>query len=308
MNLRYMVNSQTLDVHGREVVLTNLLKPIWPEKDITKYDLIKYFLDMSPYILPHLKNRPLVITRFPEGVHKEGFYQKDIKKAGNSPSWLKTITIPTKNKERERQVIDYLVVDHPATLVWLGNLAAVELHPWLSSVESLDYPDFGVFDLDPMPQADFYQVKTLAFSIKKILNQLEITGYPKLTGSSGLQIFVPFYPKYTYQEIREFIHKVCLQVLDHHADIATIERKVNQRPSHKVYLDYLQNAKGKTISAIYGPRANKGAHVSVPVNWEELANIETSRQYDVLSVGARMKNTGDVFKTILENKQKLNFC
>ncbi|WP_158212291.1 non-homologous end-joining DNA ligase [Natranaerobius trueperi] len=293
--------SEVLNIQGKEVYLTNLTKIIWPQKKLTKFHLIKYLLDIYPYISPHLKDRPLVMTRYPDGINNKGFYQKDISKIGNLPDWLTTVDLSSGD-----ETIRYVIVDHPATLVWLGNLAAIELHPWLSRINNLEKPDYVVFDLDPMPDAEFSKVKRLAFEFKKLIEQYSQKGYLKLTGSSGLQIFVPLQPKYTYSQVREYAKSISEEIVRENFKIATIERSVRKRDSKKVYLDYLQNVKGKTISTIYGPRANSGAFVSAPVTWDELEkNVATSKTYDLFSVVDRVKQFGDLFESVLNEKYSL---
>lgn len=177
-----------LDINGREVRLTHLDRVLWPGSGYTKQDLIKYFLAVAPSLLPHLRGRPLVVQRFPSGVDGEAFYQKNV--PAGAPDWLRVVPVA----HEEEKITRYVVADNLETLIWLGNQSCLELHPWLSSVDSLDYPDFAVFDLDPMEKSTFEQVCRVALTVRDILNVLNLRCYPKTSGATGLQIYLPWFP------------------------------------------------------------------------------------------------------------------
>jgi len=293
----------TLNIQGRDVVLSNLTKTLWPQRGFTKYDLIKYYLDIYPYLIPHLAQRPLVITRYPHGVEEKGFYQKDIASHNSLPEWVQTVEISSKRRER---CMDYLIADHPSVLAWLGNLAGVEIHPWLSRVGSLEYPDFVVLDLDPMPDATFDQVKTVALTCKTLLKNYNLPAYPKLSGASGIQIFIPIRTgSLTYQGSQELAHEISTQVHERHPDATTLERAVKKRSSHHIYLDYLQNSRGKTISVVYGPRPTPEASVSAPIHWSQLtSDLLTPRTYDIKSIHKKVQREGDLFAPVLSKQRR----
>ncbi|HHX87915.1 MAG TPA: DNA polymerase domain-containing protein, partial [Firmicutes bacterium] len=253
-----------LSVNDRSVNLTNLTKPIWPDQGYTKQDLIRYYIEVSPFLLPHLQGRPLVVQRFPEGIRGEAFYQKNIPEG--SPDWIDTCPVT----HEEGKITRYIIVGNLETLIWLGNQACLELHPWLSSSRTLEQPDFAVFDLDPMEKSTFEQVCRVALVIRDLLAGLDLRCYPKTSGATGIQLYLPLTPTYSYREVRRFVEAICWQVHELRPDITTMERIVEKRQG-KIYLDYLQNVRGKTIVAPYSPRPLHGAPVSMPLSWEEVA-------------------------------------
>ena len=296
-----MVEKEVIDILGRDVTLTNLDKYLWPELKVTKYHLIEYYIKIYPYIKHHLADRPLVFNRYPDGIYGKSFYQKNI--PAGAPKWVKRININSKNKEKAKE---YVLLDHPSTLVWLANLACIEIHPWLSKVESLDNPDFVVFDLDPMVDVTFEEVKKTTKVIKKILDKLELRAYPKLSGSTGIQIFLPVKPQYSYQEVREFGYKIMKVVNGLIPETTTLERKVDKR-GKKIYLDYMQNVKGKTISVVYGTRPLKNAPVSAPIKWKELDDATLRPDsFNIFNIFQRLEEFGDLFNPALTDKQEID--
>ncbi|HPU00887.1 MAG TPA: non-homologous end-joining DNA ligase [Bacillota bacterium] len=289
----------TLVVNDRELALTNLDREFWPDDGLLKHDLIRYYIEAAPYLLPHLRNRPLVVQRFPEGIGAPGFYQKNIPEG--APEWLRSCPV----RHGGGKLTYYLVADSLETLVWLGNQACLELHPWLSSVGSLENPDFIVFDLDPMEQSTFSHVCTAALAIKELLARLRLQCYPKLSGASGMQIYLPVQPRYSYRQAREFAQEICRRVHQAYPEITTLERKVEQRGG-KLYLDYLQNGRGKTLAAPYSPRPLPGAPVSLPLTWEEVSREAVfPGEFTITNVIPRLQKMGDLFAPVLENKQQL---
>lgn len=285
-----------LTVNEREVHLTNLDKELWP--GFTKHDLIDYYIRVAPYLLPHLRNRPLVVQRFPEGIEREGFYQKNI--PAGAPPWLKTCPV----EHEEGKITLYPVADNLETLVWLGNQACLELHPWLSSIGTLEYPDFAVFDLDPMEKSTFNDVRQAALSIREALASLGLACYPKLSGATGLQIYLPLVPRYSYRQVRDFAEAVCRRVQRELPAATTVERQVRKRGG-KLYLDYLQNVRGKTLAAPYSPRPLAGAPISLPLTWAEVEQGSVlPGDYNIADALQRIKSTGDLFAPVLKNKQE----
>ena len=289
----------TLMVNNRELSMTNLDRELWPDDGLLKHDLVRYYIEAAPYLLPHLRNRPLVVQRFPEGIHGAGFYQKNVPEG--APDWLRTC--PVSHGEGKETL--YIIADSLETLVWLGNQACLELHPWLSSVGSLESPDFVVFDLDPMERSTFSHVCTVAIAIKELLAGLRLQCYPKLPGATGMQIYLPVKLRYSYREARDFAQEICRRVHRAYPGITTLERKVGQRGG-KLYLDYLQNGRGKTLAAPYSPRPLPGAPVSLPLTWDEVSREAIlPGEFTMENVLPRLQQHGDLFAPVLENKQLL---
>jgi bifunctional non-homologous end joining protein LigD len=278
---------------------THLDKVLWPREGYTKYDLIHYYLEVAPYLLPHLRHRPLVVTRYPQGIAGAGFYQKNL--PPGAPSWLRRIEIQHEGAKKTC----YLVPQKPDDLAWLGNQACLELHPWLSSIASLDYPDFLVFDLDPMERSSFEQVKKVALVIRETLGELGFKCWPKTSGATGIQVYLPLAPYSTYQEARAFAYRVSLLVHKRLPQLTTLERKIKDREG-KIYLDYLQNVRGKTLVSPYSPRPLPGATVSAPLTWEELEDRSfTPASFHIKNMPQRLREKGDFFAPVLTVKQRL---
>ncbi|NLA05810.1 MAG: DNA polymerase domain-containing protein [Firmicutes bacterium] len=289
----------TLTVNQRELTMTNLDRELWPDDGLLKHDLIRYYIETAPFLLPHLRRRPLVVQRFPEGIERPGFYQKSV--PAGAPPWLQTCPV----RHSEGKVTDYIVAGSMETLAWLGNHSCLELHPWLSSVNSLDSPDYVVFDLDPMERTNFSHICIIAVAIKKLLKEINLQAYPKLSGATGLQIYLPVVPRYSYRQARDFAENICRCVHRIYPEITTLERKIERRGG-KLYLDYLQNGRGKTLAAPYSPRPLPGAPVSLPLTWTEVAG-EAVRPGDftIKNIAGRLRRQGDLFAPVLDNKQVL---
>jgi len=286
-------------IASREFALSNLDKVLWPEDGYTKGELINYYVQVSPYLLPHLSGRPLVLTRFPNGIHSKSFYQKNA--PDYLPEWIRTFSWYSSDSQRD---INFIVAEEPATLAWLANQACIEMHPWLSSIHSLDYPDFVVIDLDPSQGSSYQDVIDIALVVKELLDNLDLRSYPKTSGSEGLHIYIPIINSYTYEQVRKFAQVVAALVVEVLPHIATIERTVKMRGS-KVYVDYLQNALGKTLSSVYSVRPRTGAPVSTPLLWEEVPQV-TPAQFTIKTIIPRLQEKGDLFAPALYDKQSLD--
>ncbi|MDK2879659.1 MAG: bifunctional non-ous end joining protein LigD [Thermoanaerobacteraceae bacterium] len=283
----------------RKLRLTNLSKVLWPDDGITKADFINYLAQVSPYILPHLKDRPMVFTRYPDGIYGKAFYQKNIPEY--APEWLETFeTISDEDK-----IIRYAVINDKESLLWAANQASIELHPWLSRKGVPDCPDFAVFDFDPMENTDFEDARELALALKKLLDLQGLKGFAKTSGATGLQVYIPLEPVYTYEDVRIFTGFFCRVLEKTFPEKATTVRSVDKREG-KVYLDYLQNIKGKTIIAPYSPRPRKGAPVSCPVTWEELEEGVTPDMFHIKNMSERLRQKGDLFSGVLTQRQRID--
>ncbi len=286
-------------VGEREVRLTHLDKVYWPEDGYTKRDLIEYYFSVSQYILPHLRDRPLSLVRFPGGVEGEGFYQKDAPQG--MPDWVRVVPIQSKGKGG---YINFILCDTVETLVWMANSGVVEINPWLSRYTNLDYPDFAIFDIDPSEGSTWEDVQIVAKLVRSLLDQWNLVGFPKVSGATGLHIYVPVEPKYTYKEIQAFLMYGAMLIRGAYPEKVTLERKVKDRYG-KVYIDYPQNARGQTIGSVYGVRATRGAPVSMPILWDELDGV-TPQSWNLKTALSRLESTGDLFFPVISTKQNID--
>ena len=291
-----MAAKTPVQVAGRTLALTNLAKPLWPEDGITKAQLIEYYTRIAPYLLPYLKDRPLVLTRYPDGIHGKWFYHKDA--PNGTPDWIPTWP----HMAEDGRVLQYLLVQEAAALTWVANLGAIELHPWLSRHQSPDSPDWAVIDLDPADETTFEDVLTVARLVRQILAAVGITGFPKLSGATGIHIFCPCGPGYSYAETAGFCEAIGRLLLKVYPQKVTLERVVAKRTG-KIYVDYLQNRRGQTITTVYGLRPMAGAPVSAPVTWAE---IEAGPpRFDIKTIWPRLQQMGDLFAPTLMLAQDL---
>ena len=288
----------TLEINEKKLVFTSLERELWPGEGITKFKLIKYYLEVAPYLLPHLAGRFLVMQRFPDGIDKEGFYQKNIPL--EAPAWISTV--PFRHGEK---ITHYLLADGPETLAWLGNLACLEIHPWLSPASAPDQPDFAVFDLDPAPGIPFGSVCGVALELHRLLQKKGLRAYAKTSGATGIQVYLPLQPRYSYPQARDYCQGVFQQLHRILPQLTTMERSVSRR-GRKIYLDYLQNGRGKTLVAPYSPRPLPGAPVSAPLQWQELSNNSLRPPaFTISSIMARLQQHGDLFAPVLTDRQEL---
>lgn len=256
-----------VDVEGRRIELTNLDKLLWPKLGITKADFIHYIVSVADLLLPHLRDRPLTVTRYPDGIDQKGFYQKDCPKY--APKWIQTYPVLSPDKDR---TIHYILANDTATLVWLANQAAIEYHPWMSRIHKPQHPDYVVIDLDPGDAATWSDVTKVAAFVRDTLGEMGLVSFPKLSGATGIHIYVPLEPRYTYRQTSAFAGLIGTLAARALPSIATNERLIRKRAG-RVYVDHLQNLPGQTIVAAYSPRPRAHAGVSVPFEWDELDRI-----------------------------------
>src|SRR5947209_7642783 len=288
---------------GREVVpLTNLDRVYWPEDGYTKGDLVRYYDEISKYILPYLEDRPLIMKRYPAGVRGPFFHQHDVNEA---PDFVRTARLEV--EDGGGHDVDYIVGDGKATLLYMANLGAIERHPWHSRVENLDHPDWFVFDLDPGEGVEFRTICEVAVVTRDVLARLGLQTYAKTSGSRGLHVYVPVKAVYGYEQIAELAEQVATAVARERADAATVERSKRKRGRRMIYVDHMQNARGKSVVAPYSVRPKPGATVSAPLEWAEVERkkIRTG-DFDIKNMMERLKSKGDLFKDVLTNKQSLN--
>ncbi|WP_295125878.1 non-homologous end-joining DNA ligase [uncultured Chitinophaga sp.] len=286
-------------LNGHPVNLTNRNKIYWPEEEITKGELVDYYLSISDILLPHLKNRPLSLHRFPNGINGISFYQKDLD-VKNIPAWLKTIPIHAASTGKN---VDYLICNNEATLAYMANLGCIEINPWLSRNPNLDHPDHVVLDLDP-EDISFKHVIETALCIKEILDELELESYIKTSGSSGLHIYIPVAGKYDYETCRTFAEYVAKQANGLLPKTTSVVRAKVQR-KNKVYIDYLQNSFGQTVAAPYSVRPRPGVTVSAPLLWKEVNEKLKLEDYHINNMAKRLEKMGDLWKDIHKQKNDL---
>jgi bifunctional non-homologous end joining protein LigD len=285
----------TMNERLTKVDFTNLDKVLFPKVQITKAQVIEYYIKIAPKMLRFLADRPLVLTRFPNGIEKKGFYEKDAPQG--IPSWIKTVAIFSETAKRE---VSYVLCNDIDTLIWLANLAAIEIHMPLSKVNSREKPDLILFDVDPEPPATYEEASEVALCLKKVLDGMGYKSYVKTSGKKGLHIIFPVNPRHTFQETRAFVHKIGQQLSKEHKLVVS-ELTETKKPG-KVFVDYLQNSHGRTMVSPYSLRATPNATVSTPLEWVEVEKGIKPTEMNIFSVVKRKK---DPWKKLLENRQKL---
>ncbi len=287
------VKEALVDVDGQQLKLTNLDKIWYPKDKVTKRDAINYYNDVAEYLVPHLKDRPLSLKRYPNGIHEEFFFQKNT--PDSYPGWLRTETIESTR---------FIVANDRATLLYLANLGCIDQNPWMSRVQSLENPDYILIDLDPVECA-FNKIVEALLLVKEVLDQLGLTGYPNTTGGDGAHIYIPIEPRYTYEQARSFAEILSQLALARKPDLFTTPRSVEKRKKNRVYFDYMQIAYSKTIAAPYVLRAYDGAPVATPLHWDEVLPGLSPHQFHIGNAIARFRQVGDLFRPVLTQPQKL---
>ncbi|WP_333624848.1 DNA ligase D [Sphingobacterium siyangense] len=295
-NYKTMLNpkdkTQIQKVNGHELKFTNLDKLFWPDEKITKRDLINYYEQAAPFILPYLKDRPQSMNRYPNGIKEEGFYFKDV--TDTAPEWAETYLYQSEADGRDRH---YLVGKDEATLLYMANLGCIEMNPWSSTVRKPDNPTFCIIDLDP-DKNTFDQVIETAQLTKQLLDDMGVPSYCKTSGSTGLHIYIPLGNKYNYDQSKEFAHIIVTLIHAELPDYTSLERTVRDRKG-KMYLDFLQNRPHATIAAAYSVRPKPGATVSMPLHWDEVKKGLKISDFTLFNAIERMHELGDIFKPVL---------
>ncbi|HZS43617.1 MAG TPA: non-homologous end-joining DNA ligase [Blastocatellia bacterium] len=292
-----LTGNVTIKIASHDVSLTHLEKPYFPDDGITKGDLLKYYFDISKYIVPYLKDRPLILKRFPNGITKPFFFQHDLE---DHADFVRTVAIDME----VGHTVNYALCDDAAALLYLANLGTISQNPWLSRVGNLNKPDLVVWDLDPSGD-DFSVVCETALAVKNALDEIGLKSYPKTSGASGIHIYVPIKPDYEFDVIAEFAQNVAEVIANKNPGIATRERAPNKRKG-RVYVDHLQNARGKSVAAAYSVREKPGATVSAPLDWAEMQKKRIKiGDFTIKNMIRRIESKGDLFKDVLRTKQKL---
>lgn len=296
---------EILDVQGKRVEVSNLEKVMFPKSGFTKGQVIDYYIRVSAYLLPHLKNRPLTMKRFPNGVEAGHFYEKDA--PSHTPAWVKTFAVPRKNSTA---VIRYVMINDLPALVWSANLANLEIHTFLAKAPAIQKPNFVVFDLDPGPPADVLTCAQVALWLKEMLDQLKLRSCVKVSGSKGIQIYVPLNTATNYEQTGEFAHSVAqrLEQICPESVVSTMSKSLRKG---KVFIDWSQNSDFKTTVCVYSLRAKREVpYISMPLRWNELMKALQAQDPDSLYFEPevaleRVEAVGDLFDPILKTKQKL---
>ena len=299
-----MASGRQVEVDGRELKLTNLDKVLYPKAGFTKGEVVDYYAKVAEAIVPHLRGRPLTLRRFPEGVDDTdaAFFEKRCPK--HRPEWVKTALVPV-----EKDEIDFCVCEDLPTLVWMAQLAAIELHPSLSLANELDRPTVLAFDLDPGPPADVIDCCRIALRLRELFDHFGVECFPKTSGSKGLQVYVPLNTKTSYEETKPLARAIA-QLLEKQTPKEVVSKMKKVERKGKVFVDWSQNHARKTTIAVYSLRARERPTVSTPVTWDEVEGAleRDDREcliFEAAAVLERIDRDGDLFAPVLELKQEL---
>lgn len=284
--------TQVKKIKGHELKFNHLSKVFWPREGYTKRDLLNYYYQAAPYILPYLKGRPQSLNRFPNGIEGLSFYQKDVTES--APEWIKMFPFHTSNDKEK----NYLVVQDEADLLWMANLGAIEMNPWNSTIDKPDYPNWCIIDIDPSEKNAFDLVVEAALATKDFLNLLKIEGYCKTSGAKGMHIYIPMGAKYTYEQCQLFGRLIATAVHQALPELTSLERNIDKRKG-KIYIDFLQNRPKATLAAPYSVRPRPGAPVSMPLHWDEVKKGLLPEQFTLANAIQRIRREGDLFKPVL---------
>jgi bifunctional non-homologous end joining protein LigD len=293
-----------IEVQGKQLKLSNLEKVLYPATGFTKQQVIDYYVRIAPAMIPHMAGRPLTRKRYPNGVDEEFFYEKNAPQ--HRPDWVKTAPIWS---EGNRRTVHYILADDLPTLVWLANLAAIELHPSLSLAKEITCPTMMVFDLDPGPPANIVQCCEVGLWLREIFEHFSLQSFPKTSGSKGLQIYVPLNTPTNYKSTKTFAYALA-QLLEQDHPKEVVSDMKRQVRTGKVFVDWSQNDEHKTTVGVYSLRAREHPTVSTPVTWEEVERTLKKRDANLLvfeakQVIVRVEKMSDLFAPVLELKQRL---
>lgn len=291
--------TQVRAINGHELKFTHLSKVYWPKEKYTKRDMLNYYYQVAPYILPYLKDRPQSLNRFPNGIDGESFYHKDV--TASAPDWIRMEPYITGEGEKK----NFLVPEDEAAVLYMANLGAIEMNPWNSTIHREDYPDWCLIDLDPSEKNTFNQVIQTALATKEVMDHMGVKGYAKTSGSTGIHIYIPLGARYHYDQCQLLGKIIATQVRDILPETTSIERIIKNRKG-KLYIDYLQNRPKATLAAPYSLRPKPGATVSMPLHWEEVKKGLKMKDFTIANAIERIKREGDIFKPVLGKGIDLN--
>ena len=290
------LDNATLTVEDREVRLTNLRKPFWPERGITKGGLIQYYADVAPLLLPHIGDRAMVMKRYPHGWAGEFFFMK--RAPSPRPAWIRTCTIDHGNGN----IIDFPVIDDLASLLWVINLGCIDLNQWYAKCDDIDRPDYLHFDLDPGDGAAFSQVRDSALIVREALEAIGMKPLAKTSGSKGMHVYVPIVRGPIQKAVWTFAKALAVELASRHPTLMTAEYRREKRPHGRVIVDYNQNRWGSTLASIYSVRPRPLATVSTPVTWEEVGDGADTDDFRLDNVRERFAEVGDLWKPLLGSR------
>jgi bifunctional non-homologous end joining protein LigD len=287
----------------RVVRLSNLDKPYWPEQRITKGDLLRYYREVAPALLPHIRDRPFTMKRYPDGWRGQPFFRKNV--ANYAPAWIKRVPVSVSSRAtpKERRTIEMPAVNDELALLWMVNTGCIECHTWFSRIDKLERPDWVVFDLDPSSDVEFAKTVEVALLVKQALDALGLASFPKTSGADGLHVLVPIERRHSYEDSRRFASHVARTIAADHGDLATTEWSKAKRRG--VLIDASQNAQGKSIASVYSVRPLANAPVSTPLHWDEVTETLDPSMYTMDAVLERLDRHGDVYEGVLKTRQRL---
>jgi bifunctional non-homologous end joining protein LigD len=296
--------AQSIEIEGKHLSLTNLDKVLYPATGFTKGQVVDYYARIAPVLVPHLKGRPLTLKRYPNGVDSEYFFEKNA--TAHRPDWVKTAPIWSEGNNRN---VNYILANDLSTVVWMANLAAIELHPSLSIAKEINRPTMMVFDLDPGPPANIVQCAQVGMRLREIFEHFGLQSFPKTSGSKGLQIYVPLNTPTSYEVTKPFAHALARLLESDHRELVVSDMKKQLRVG-KVLVDWSQNDEHKTTISVYSLRAREHPTVSTPVTWDEVGRVLHKKDASLLVFEApqvleRVEKLGDLFEPVLKLKQKL---
>jgi bifunctional non-homologous end joining protein LigD len=297
LKLKKPKGNLVLQVGSERVSLTSLERVYWPDEKLTKFDLLSYYLRISSYLMPFLKDRPAILQRYPRGIKAPMFFQQDLESA---PAFIKTVRL-TNQEGRE---LNYAVYTTTGSLLHFVNLGTIEQHPWHSTTKHLDKPDYLMLDLDPK-EAPWKNVLDVALVCKQVLDELGLPAFPKTSGSSGIHVYVPLKPKYDYGRIAEITMALANEVAQRAPKIATTQRSLAKRQKQQVYVDAMQNARGKTIASVFSARAKPGATVSMPLTWKQVEKGVKISDFTIKNAPTLLKKSGDAWSKFFDSRQEL---
>ncbi len=289
-------------VNNHTLSLTNLNKIYWPKEKYTKGDLINYYEKISPYILPYLKGRPLSLKRNPNGILDDGFFQKDF--GAQAPHWIPKAEVES---GPDKKIIEYIMCENKAALMYIANLGCIEINPWNSLYKKMDFPTYMIIDIDPSDKNSFEQVIETALAAKDVLDEAGADCYCKTSGATGLHVYVPMGGKYDYEQVKNFGHLVAHLISLRVPKFTSLERSLSKR-GNKIYVDFLQNRRGQTLASAYSVRPRPGATVSTPLEWKEVKKGLRPSQFTIENIFDRLEKKGDLFTPVLKKGIDLKKC
>jgi len=286
-----------LEIKGERVSLTSLDRVYWPSENLTKFGLLCYYLRIESFIMPFLQGRPAILQRYPRGINAPMFFQQDLEKA---PAFIKTARLVN----QEGRELHYAVFTTVGSLLHFVNLGTIEQHPWHSTIKHLDKPDYLMLDLDPKA-APWPNVLAVALVCKEVLDELGLPSFPKTSGSSGIHIYLPLKPKYDYGKIAAAAQALAVEVANRAPKIATTQRSLAKRQKQQVYVDAMQNARGKTIASVFSARARPNATVSMPLTWKQIEKGVKIADFTIRNVPDLIRKNGDAWAEVFDRRQQL---